>query len=42
VADTTNGAAEDFKYDFSKGDSVVVTAAASNGGETALLIAPAM
>ena len=42
VADTANGVAEDFKYDFSKGDSVLVTAAPSNGGETALLIAPAM
>jgi len=42
VADTGNGVTEDFKFDFSKGDSVLVTAAPSNGGETALLIAPAM
>ncbi len=42
VADTTTGVEEGFKFDFSKGDEVRVTAAPSNGGETALLIAPMM
>jgi hypothetical protein len=42
VADTTNGVSEDFKFDFSKGDEVRVTAAPSGSGETALLIAPMM
>lgn len=42
VADTTTGVTEDFKFDFSKGDQVRVTYVASNGGETALLIAPIM
>lgn len=42
VGDTTNGVSEDFKFDFSKGDEVRVTAAPSGGGETALLIAPMM
>ena len=42
VADTTTGVTEDFKYDFSKGNQVRVTYVASNGGETALLIAPIM
>ncbi|MGA1984336.1 MAG: hypothetical protein ABSG84_17945 [Acidobacteriaceae bacterium] len=42
VADTSNGVAEDFKFDYAKGDTVLVTAAPSNGGETALLIAPVM
>jgi hypothetical protein len=42
VADTANGVLEGMKYDLSKGDPVRVTAAAANGGETALLIAPAM
>jgi hypothetical protein len=42
VADTTTGVEEGFRFDFSKGDEVRVTAAPSNGGETALLIAPIM
>jgi hypothetical protein len=42
VADTTTGVEEGFKFDFSKGDEVRVTAAPANGGETALLIAPIM
>jgi hypothetical protein len=42
VGDTTMGVAEGLKFDFSKGDAVRVTAAPSNGGETALLIAPIM
>jgi hypothetical protein len=42
VGDTATGVAEDMKYDFNKGDAVTVTAAQANGGETALLIAPAM
>jgi hypothetical protein len=42
VADTENGVAEDFKFDYSKGQQVQVTALQANGSETALLIAPAM
>jgi hypothetical protein len=42
VGDTTMGVMEDFKFDFSKGDQVRVTATPGNGGETALLIAPNM
>jgi hypothetical protein len=42
VADTMNGVSGNFKFDFSKGDAVRVTAAPSDGGETALLIAPTM
>jgi hypothetical protein len=42
VADTPTGVLEGFKLDYSKGDQVRVTAAQANGGETALLIAPAM
>jgi hypothetical protein len=39
VADTPYGVMQGFKYDLSKGDLVTVTSAASDGGETALLIA---
>ena len=42
VADTPTGVVEGFKLDYSKGDQVHVTAAQANGGETAVLIAPAM
>jgi hypothetical protein len=42
VADTATGVTEDFKFDFSKGDSVRVTAAQTNGSDTALLIVPAI
>jgi hypothetical protein len=42
VADTISGVAQNYKFDFSKGDSVRVTAAKADGVETALLIAPAM
>ena len=42
VADTPTGVLEGFNLDYSKGDQVRVTAAQANGGETALLIAPAM
>jgi hypothetical protein len=42
VADTPTGVVEGFKLDYSKGDQVRVTAAQANGGETAVLIAPAM
>ena len=42
VADTSTGVVQDLKYDFSKGDLVMVTAGASNDGQTALLIAPKM
>jgi hypothetical protein len=42
VVDTMTGVLEDLKFDFSRGDQVRVTAAPANGGETALLIAPAM
>jgi hypothetical protein len=42
VGDTPTGVFQDFKFDFSKGDQVRVTAAPSADGETALLIAPTM
>jgi hypothetical protein len=42
VGDTATGVAKDLKFDFSKGDTVRVTAVQDNGGETALLITPAM
>jgi hypothetical protein len=42
VADTVTGVADDFKFDFDKGQSVHVTASAVNGSEAALLIAPAV
>jgi hypothetical protein len=42
VGDTTTGVSEGLKFDFSKGDEVRVTAAPSDGGEIALLIAPTM
>jgi hypothetical protein len=42
VGDTATGVFQNFKFDFSKGDQVRVTAAPSAGGETALLIAPTM
>ena len=42
VADTATGVSENFKFDFSKGDSVRVTAAQANGSDTALLIVPAI
>lgn len=42
IGDTTTGVAQDFRFDFAKGDEVRITAAPANGGETALLIAPIM
>jgi hypothetical protein len=42
VTDTMTGVADDFKYDFDKGQSVQVTASAAKGIEAALLIAPAV
>lgn len=42
IADTENGVSEGLKFDFAKGDQVRVTAVPSDGGVTALLIAPAM
>lgn len=42
VTDTATGVAENFKFDFSKGDPVRVTAAMVNGSGTALLITQGM
>ena len=42
VTDTATGVAEKFKFDFSKGDQVRVTAAMANGSGTALLITQGM
>jgi hypothetical protein len=40
VADTATGVAQNYKFDFSKGDRVRIMAATSNGAVTALLITP--
>jgi len=42
VGDTENGVAQGLKFDFNKGNPVRVTFTASDGGETALLIAPVL
>jgi hypothetical protein len=42
VGDTSEGVLTAFKYDFNKGNSVRVTFASADSGETALLITPAM
>jgi hypothetical protein len=41
VGDTMMGVMQDYKFDYNKGDSVVVTATQSGGNETAALIEPA-
>ncbi len=40
VADTATGVAQNYKFDFTKGDRVRITATTSNGAVTALLITP--